>query len=81
MNIAYNKRKQEYVGYTNPKNGKSIVVTAIAIDDLERKFKKAVANEKEHEDYLKNHAKALQHLADCEENETKLMIKSSQGAI
>lgn len=42
LNIAYNKSTKEFVGYSNPKNGKATTVIAFSIDDLEKKFQKEV---------------------------------------
>lgn len=41
MNIGYNKTTKQLIGYSTPKNGRSLVVTAYAVDDLERKFEAA----------------------------------------
>lgn len=39
MNIGYNKTTRELIGYSNPDiNGNAILVTAYAVDDLEKEF-------------------------------------------
>jgi hypothetical protein len=41
MNIGVNRSTKELIGYSKPQNGRSIVVTAYAVDDLQKKFDKA----------------------------------------
>ena len=52
MNIGYNKSTKELIGYSTPKNGRSLVVTAYAVDDLEIKFNAALNNFLEDEKLL-----------------------------
>jgi hypothetical protein len=81
MNIGYNKRTQELIGYSDPINGKSILVKAYAVDDLEKKFQKELKKLQLEEDYVKNHTKAIEYLYEQDAGETQLMVDSINAII
>lgn len=79
LNIAYNKTTKQLIGYSNPKKGNAIVVTAYAVDDLQKKFNKEVVKLQKENHYVKNHAKAMQMLVELEQNSIQNMINSSNN--
>lgn len=79
MNIGYNKSTKELIGYAKGKHGKVILVTAYAVDDLQKKFDKELKKLQAEEDYIKNHAKAMQYLSEQDERETQLMINTIEN--
>ncbi len=82
LSIANNRTTNELVGYWKSKDGEnSIVVTAYAVDDLEKKFNKAVEKYNKQLEYSKNHNKVIENLSNNEENETQLMINSMKKEI
>lgn len=85
LNIAYNKQTQQLIGYSTPKKGEAIVVTAYAVDDLERKFKKVIADRiaalKEKKASIENYHKVIEYLAGQDKREVELMIESAKGLI
>jgi len=81
MIIGINRRTKELIGYSKPNNGMSILVTAYAVDDLQKKFDKAVKKIEKFVIHKMNYYKSIQHMIDNEENETKLMVATSKGKI
>jgi hypothetical protein len=63
MNVAVNRSTKELIGYNKSKN---ILVIAYAMDDLQKKFNAEVNKIKREENYVKNHSKALQYMAENE---------------
>ena len=81
LNVAYNKTTKQLVGYSQPKRGEAIVVTAYAIDDLEKKFQKIIATRKLIKDNRKNRDKVMEMLRGQDKREIDLIVQSSKGNI
>lgn len=81
MSIAVNRSTKELIGYWIPKKGYPIIVTAYAVDDLEKKFKKKIEIREREDHYAKNHHKAIEYLAGQDKREIDLMIESTKGII
>lgn len=63
MHVANNRQTKELVGYNK---SKKILVIAYAMDDLQKKFDAEVKRIEREKNYVENHSKAIQYMAENE---------------
>jgi len=82
LNIAYNKRTKQLIGYSKPnKDGKSILVTAYAVDDLTKKFNKEAEKENTRIAIQKSGRTAAQVYGEMIEEGDRIMLEGMKAAV